>query len=170
MRSSARRASAVLIVSAAIAALVAGCSTMPAPSGAPAPPSAVAPTPDGSPGSPGPSAEPTPAPAPAFDPAAAADDNRPLVDAALAPLVAAGGIPAGRAVADALVAAGVPVDTIEVTADRTAIGLAVDALLVGVRSGESCVLAQFDDRGFTSTTAAVLSTGACLVGATASLD
>lgn len=165
MRSSASRASVVLVVAAAIAALVSACSTTPAPSGAPAeptstPPAASAPA--------APSGD--PAPVASFDPAADADANRPAVEAALAPLASAGGIPAGRAVADALIAAGVPSDAVQVTADETAIGLPVDALLFSVLVGESCVLGQFDDGGFTTTTAPVLATGSCLVGATASLD
>ena len=87
-----------------------------------------------------------------------------------APLVAAGGIPAGRSVVDALTAAGIPLSAVQVTADQTAIGLPVDSLLLSVRSGQECVLAQFDGDGFTTVTAPVLSTGACLVGATASID
>lgn len=167
MRSSASRASAVLVGLAAIAALVTGCTASPGPSGAPSStPSSSAPA------EPTASAEPTPEPEPAatFDPAADAEANRPAVDAALAPLAAAGGIPAGRAVADALTGAGVPLSALQVTPDETAIGLAVDALLFSVLSGETCVLGQFDGDGYTSTTAPVLSTGQCLIGATVSLD
>ncbi len=166
MRSSASRASTVLVGLAAIAALVAGCTASPGPSGAPsATPSSSAPVAE-----PSASAEPTPEPTPTFDPAADAEANRPVVDAALAPLAQAGGIPAGRAVADALTGAGIPLSALQVTPDETAIGLAVDALLLSVLTGETCVLGQFDGDGYTSTTAPVLSTGQCLIGATASLD
>jgi ABC-type transport system substrate-binding protein len=165
MLSSASRASAVLVGLVAIAALVAGCAASPGPSGAPS----ATPSSSG-PAEPTTSAAPTPEPAASFDPAADADENRPIVDAALAPLVAAGGIPAGRAVVDALTGAGIPVSALQVTPDETAIGLDVDALLFSVLTGESCVLGQFDGDGYTSTTAPALSTGQCLIGATASLD
>lgn len=168
MRASARRASIVIAAAAAIAAILAGCTPSPGPSGAPvAPPSSAAPGPSGSaPAEP----EPTEEPAPTFDPAAEAEGNLPVVEGALAPLVQAGGIPAGRNVVDALTGAGIPLSALQVTRDRTAIGLPVDALLFSVRSGGSCVLGQFDGDGYTTTTAPALASGACLVGATASLD
>lgn len=168
MRLSARRASAVIAAAAAIAAILAGCTPSPGASGAPvAPPSSAAPDPSGSaPVEP----EPTEEPVPTFDPAGEAEANLPVVDEALAPLVQAGGIPAGRSVVDALTGAGIPLSALQVTPDRTAIGLPVDALLFSVRSGDSCVLGQFDGDGYTTTTAPVLASGACLVGATASLD
>ncbi|MDO8338960.1 MAG: hypothetical protein Q7T15_12005 [Microcella sp.] len=165
MRASTRRASALIVAAAAIAALVAGCTPSPGPSGAP--PSSAAPGPSAStPAEPAPTQE----PAPTFDPAAAAETNLPVVESALSPLVSAGGIPAGRSVVDALTGAGIPLSELQVTPDRTAIGLPVDALLFSVRSGDSCVLGQFDGDGFTTTTAPALASGACLVGATASLD
>lgn len=169
MRSSASRASAVLVAAAAIAALVTGCTASPGPAGSPsATPAASASasasaTPEATP-------TPEPEPAPVFDATASAEENLPAVEAALAPLVSAGGIPSTRAVADALIAVGIPSSSLQVTEDETAIGLAVDALLFSVVVGDSCVLGQFDGDGFTTTTAPVLSTGACLIGATASLD
>lgn len=168
MRASARRASALIVAAAAIAAILTGCTPSPGPSGAPvAPPSSAAPDPSGSaPAKPEPAEE----PAPTFDAAAEAETNLPVVDEALAPLVQAGGIPAGRRVVDTLTGAGIPLGALQVTPDRTAIGLPVDALLFSVRSGDSCVLGQFDGDGFTTTTASALASGACLVGATASLD
>lgn len=165
MRASARRASALIVAAAAIAAILAGCTSSPGPSGAP--PSSAAPGPSGSaPAEP----KPTEEPAPTFDPDAEAEGNLPVVEGALAPLVQAGGIPAGRSVVDALTGAGIPLSALQVTRDRTAIGLPVDALLFSVRSGGSCVLGQFDGDGYTTTTAPALASGACLVGATASLD
>lgn len=168
MRASARRASALIAAAAAIATLVVGCTPSPGPSGAPeSPPSSAAPAPSGStPAEPAPTEE----PALTFEPAAEAEANLPVVETALAPLVSAGGIPAGRSVVDALTGAGIPLSALQVTPDRTAIGLPVDALLFSVRSGDSCVLGQFDGDGFTTTTAPALASGACLVGATASLD
>lgn len=168
MRASARRASALIVAAAAIAALVAGCTPSPGPTGAPVtPPSSSAPEPSTStPAGPAPTEE----PAPTFDPAAEAEANLPVVEAALSPLVSAGGIPAGRSVVDALTGAGIALSALQVTPDRTAIGLPVDALLFSVRSGDSCVLGQFDGDGYTTTTAPALASGACLVGATASLD
>ncbi|KQV24665.1 hypothetical protein [Yonghaparkia sp. Root332] len=163
MRTSARRASAVIAAAAAIAALLAGCAPSPRPSGAPtSPPASTPPAPT--------EPAPTASPEPTFDPAGDAEANRPLVERSLAPLVSAGGIPAGRSVVDALTAAGIPLEALQITADRTSIGLPVDSLLFSVRSGESCVLGQFDGDGFMTTTAPVLASGACLVGATASLD
>lgn len=161
MRANAGRASALLVATVAIAALAAGCAPSPDPSPAPTPtPSASV--------SASPSA--SPEPAPTFAPEGTAEENLPIVEAALQPLVAAGGIPAGRSVVDALTGAGIPASALQVTADQTAIGLPVDSLLLSVRSGEECVLAQFDGDGFATATAPVLSSGACLVGATASID
>lgn len=163
MRTNAGRASALLVATVAIAALAAACAPSPDPDPAPTP------TPTSS-ASAAPSASPETEPAPTFAPEGAAKENLPIVEAALQPLVAAGGIPAGRSVVDALTAAGIPLSVVQVTADQTAIGLPVDSLLLSVRSGQECVLAQFDGDGFTTVTAPVLSTGACLVGATASID
>lgn len=159
MRASARRASAVMIAPLAIAAVVAACSASPGPapsSPASRPPASAAPEP-----------EPT---APTLDPEGDAEANLEYVTATLEPLVAGGARPPGAAIVDALTAAGFDRAAMQVTPDETAIGLPVDALLFAVRLDETCVLGQVDDAGLTTTTAPVLASGACLVGATASLD
>ncbi|GAA1688597.1 hypothetical protein GCM10009792_05540 [Microcella alkalica] len=167
MRASARRASALIVAAAAISAIVVGCTAAPEPPVAT--PSGAALTPSSS-ASASPEPEPVEPEVPPFDPAAEAEANLPVVEQALAPVASAGGIPAGRSVVEALTAAGIPLDAIQITPDRTAIGLPVDALLLSVRSGGSCVLGQFDGDALTTTTEPALASGACLLGATASLD
>jgi glucose/arabinose dehydrogenase len=167
MRSSAIRASAAFIVTAAVSIAAAGCALMPqpTPTETPAPTTAatVQPTPVVSP----PAEEPV---AVAFDPDSNAQTNLPFVDSALAPLVSPPTIPPGEQIVAALVGVGAPIETLQVTPDTTAIGLAVDAVLFSVRLGNECILGQFDDDGYFSTTAPVLNSGACLIGTTVSLD
>lgn len=164
MRASARRASVVIVVPLAIAAIVAGCTASVGP--------AVSPTASRPPATAAPEPRPTASEqtGPALDPEGGAEANLEHFTATLEPLVAGGARPAGAAVVEALTAAGFDRAAMQVTPDETAIGLPVDALLFSVRLGESCLLGQVDDAGLTTTTAPALASGACLVGATASLD
>jgi ABC-type transport system substrate-binding protein len=163
MRSSASRASVAVIALVAIAASLTGCSSAPvaAPSSSPTSTPTLAPTP---------TTVPEPPPDAVFDPQADAETNRPVIDQVLVPLVATGAIPSGEQIVTALIEAGADVSILEVTADRTAIGLEVDSILFSVRLGDECILGQFDGDGYTSTTAPVLASGGCLIGTTVSLD
>jgi hypothetical protein len=66
---------------------------------------------------------------------------------------------------DALVAAGFPAADVEVTADRSPTGLQADAVEVGVREGDRCLVAQVRSGAVHVTALPVLADGLCLVGA-----
>jgi len=156
--------------------LVSGCTTDPNAAESPAstPPSArpgVSPSAGDPPASASPLA-PTPlAPTPVgVDPAAGAAANDAVARAALEPLLAGNPRPGGRAIVDALAAAGFDKAAMEVTADATPLGNAADAVLFAVRLGEECLLGQVDGAGLTTSAQPVLGTGRCLVGATRSID
>ena len=172
---------ASLIGVALAVVLVSGCTTDPNAAESPAstPPSArpgVSPSAGDPPASASPLAPtplaPTPlAPTPdGVDPAAGAAANDPVARAALEPLLADDPRPGGRAIVDALAAAGFDKAAMEVTADATPLGNAADAVLFAVRLGEECLLGQVDGAGLTTSAQPVLGTGRCLVGATRSID
>lgn len=74
--------------------------------------------------------------------------------------------PGGRAVVDALVAAGFSKADMQVTPDETAIGLDADNIQFSVRIDESCIVGQLGNVGYRSVVLPLLSTGDCLVGKT----
>nr|WP_199859414.1 hypothetical protein [Frigoribacterium sp. CFBP 8759] len=84
--------------------------------------------------------------------------------------VAANARPGGRAVVDALVAAGFDKSTMQVTADTTSIGRDADSVQFSVLWGQDCLIGQVSGAGYSSQTAPVLGTGACLVGSTRAID
>jgi hypothetical protein len=74
------------------------------------------------------------------------------------------GKPGSEQLHDALVAAGFPAADVEVTADRTPTGLEADAVEVGVRQGDRCLVAQVRSGAVHVTALPVLADGLCLVG------
>lgn len=120
-----------------------------------------------------PTATPTtsaPPPDPEIDLEGSADDNLPFFDLVNTELIAAGGALDGRVFIDNLVAAGYPKSDMEVTPDRTAINLAADNIQFAIRINGTCLIGQYGNVGYVSTTADLLSTGRCLVGATRPID
>jgi len=103
---------------------------------------------------------------PQIDLEGSADDNRAYFDEVNADLIAAGGALDGRAFIDNLVAAGYPKADMEVTNDRTAINIAADNIQFAIRLNGTCLIGQYGNIGYASTTAELLSTGRCLVGQT----
>jgi hypothetical protein len=99
-----------------------------------------------------------------------AGDNREFFDLTNNQLIAAGGSLDGRAFIDNLVAAGYPKADMEVTNDRTAINGAADNIQFSVRLNGTCLIGQYGNIGYASTTASLLTTGKCLVGATRPID
>ena len=172
-----RRPGRASLIGVALAVvLVSGCTTDPNAAESPAPSTA---RPGISPSAADPSASassaPTPAPTTAptpvgVDPAAGAAANDPVARAALEPLLAEDPRPGGRAIVDALAAAGFDKAAMEVTADATPLGNPTDAVLFAVRLGEECLLGQVDGAGLTTSAQPVLGTGRCLVGTTRSID
>lgn len=114
--------------------------------------------------------EPTAPPEPEIDLDGSADDNREFFDLVNSDLIAAGGALDGRAFIDNLVAAGYPKADMEVTNDRTAINGPADNIQFSVRLNGTCLIGQYGNIGYASTTAELLSTGHCLVGATRPID
>lgn len=135
--------------------LLAGCVTAPEP----------APEPSGPP-----SDAPVQPAQPELDLEGTADDNLPYFDAVNADLIAAAGALDGRAFIDNLVAAGFPKTDMEVTNDRTAINGAADNIQFAVRINGTCLIGQYGNIGYASTTAPLLATGRCLVGQTRPID
>lgn len=151
----ARSAAPRAVLAAAIAALaLAGCT------GAPDP---VVPTVAPSPGA-------TAPPVPTIDLEGTAADNIDFFDLTNTTLIASGGTLDGRAFVDNLVAAGFPKSDLEVTSDTTAIGGAADNIQFAVRVNGTCVIGQYGNVGYASTTGELLETGRCLVGQTRPID
>lgn len=143
------------VIAALAALLLAGCVDAPEPT-------------------PEPTTEPTSAPIeptePELDLEGTAGDNLEYFDAVNAELVAAGGALDGRAFIDNLVAAGFPKTDMEVTNDVTAINGTADNIQFAVRLNGGCLIGQYGNVGYQSTTAPLLATGRCLVGQTRLID
>jgi hypothetical protein len=112
----------------------------------------------------------SPEPEPTLDLEGSARDNHAYFDLVNTDLIAAGGTLDGRAFIDNLVAAGFPKTDLEVTPDRTAINIAADNIQFAVRLNGTCLIGQYGNIGYASTTGDVLSTDRCLVGATRPID
>ena len=155
MSSRIARAGLVVALAAAGALALAGCVDAPVPT--PTPTSA-------------PSSAPSGPAAPEIDLDGSAVDNLPYFDQVNTALIAAGGALDGRAFIDNLVAAGYPKTDMEVTPDRTAINGVADNIQFSVRLNGTCLIGQYGNIGYASTTVDLLSTGRCLVGATRPID
>jgi hypothetical protein len=147
-----RRALACAVVAVAGAFVLAGC-TAPDPM----------PTPSSSRGATAvPTPTPTPTPEPAFD--GTASDNPAYFDHLNRELIDAGGATGGGAFIDNLVEHGYPRENMEVTPDKTAIGIGADNVVFSIRFGDTCLLGQWGNIGYTSLVSEVLSTGRCIIG------
>jgi hypothetical protein len=109
-----------------------------------------------------PTPTPTPTPEPVFD--GTAEQNQAYFDQINRELIAAGGTLNGGAFVGNLAAHGYDRAAMEVTPDTTAIGVAADNIVFSIRFGDTCLLGQWGNIGYTSLTSAVLSTGRCIVG------
>jgi len=116
------------------------------------------------------SAGPTAPAEPQIDLDGTAKGNLPYFDQVNIELIDAGGTLDGRAFIDNLVAAGYPKTDMEVTSDRTAINGAADNIQFAVRLNGTCLIGQYGNIGYASTTLDMLATGRCLVGATRPID
>jgi len=154
MRRRVAAASTVLILSLALAA----CGTPAEPDPTPAPtvtPSASATAPP---------------PAATLDPAGSAADNQAFFDSTLQALLATTPDPDGRTIIDTLVAAGFDKAAMELTPDKTAIGLDADSVQFTVKFADGCIVGQQGNIGYHSAVLPVLSTGKCLIGQTRSIN
>lgn len=122
-----------------------------------------------------PTLAPTPEPsltvaAPIIRPGESAAANKPFFDLVNSALNTASGMSDGRTIVDTLVAAGFRKQDMQVTADRTAIDLAVDSIVVSVRVKGQCLIGQFTVSGYHSTVGPILAQGRCLVGTSRPID
>lgn len=117
-----------------------------------------------------PSSGPTPEPDPELDPEGSAEDNLAYFDFVNRGFIGDGTAIDGRAFIDNLVNAGFAKADMEVTPDRTAINGAADNVQFSVRINGTCLIGQYGNVGYASTTGALLETGRCLVGTTRPID
>jgi hypothetical protein len=116
-----------------------------------------------------PDADPAPEAEPELVPEGSAEENRPYFDFVNSAFLADGN-PGGRPIIDNLVAAGFDKTAMQVTADRTPRGSAVDSVQFSVLIGEDCLIGQVDGSGYASTVAPALESGGCLLGKTRAID
>ncbi|GAA4266859.1 hypothetical protein GCM10022256_24710 [Frondihabitans peucedani] len=113
----------------------------------------------------------SPAPAPSFDADASTSDALAEFTAVVKKRLASDPQPHGRDVVDALVAAGFDKKAMELTPDETTLDRNVDSIEFSVLwKKQDCLVGQVGSAGFSSTSAPVLGTGKCLVGATRTID
>lgn len=113
----------------------------------------------------------TPAPEVAvLDPSGTAASNQAFFDATLEALLAANPDPDGRTIIDTLVGAGFDKAAMELTPDKTAIGLDADSVQFTVKFADGCIVGQQGNVGYHSAVLPVLSTGKCLIGATRAIN
>ena len=103
------------------------------------------------------------------DPQSSATAAKALFDATNEATVAAK-TTGGRDFIDALVAAGFDKSAMEVTPDKTAIGLGADNVQFSVRFGSECLVGQFGNVAYTSAILPALTSGKCFIGKTRAID
>jgi hypothetical protein len=113
---------------------------------------------------------PTPTPSATIDLSGNASQNLPFFDQVNKALIARGGTLDGRAFIDGLVAAGYPKDAMEVTPDRTSANLQADNIEFSVKLGSTCLVGEYGNIGYASSSQRVFSTGHCLAGKTRAID
>lgn len=136
---------------------LAGCTPTPSPTSTGARTATAAPSP-------------TPTASATIDLTGNAAENLPYFDQVNQALIAKGGTLDGRAFIDNLVAAGYPKSAMEVTPDRTSIDLQADNIEFSVRLGSTCLVGEYGNIGYASTSQRVFSTGRCLAGTTRPID
>jgi hypothetical protein len=109
---------------------------------------------------------PTPTPKPVYLPDGTAEQNKAFFDSVNSALIASNGSVDGQTIINTLVAAGFDKAAMQLTPDKTSIGVAADSVLFSVRLGDSCLIGQRGPAGYTSSIGPALAGGACLVGKT----
>jgi hypothetical protein len=154
--------SATVLAAAVLVVTLAGCvQDAPVSSAPPSTTSAAASTPT-----------PTSTAVPVLVAGGTAAQNKPFFDYVNQQSVtAAGGAPDGPAFITALRNNGFPGDAMQVTADITTVGVHADSIQFSVKMPDACLIGQWGTaNGYSSITAPVLATGACLVGQTRTID
>ncbi|CAN5332977.1 hypothetical protein BH11ACT2_BH11ACT2_22550 [soil metagenome] len=154
---------------AGVAALVlAGCSAAP---GSPSGPTTAATSVASATPNTTPNTTPSAPSTPTLHPDGSAADNTAYFRLVTTRLLARTAKPTGRELVDNLVMAGFDKANMEVTPDKTAIGLTADAIEFSVKFGTECIVGQKGaEFGLTVIHVPVLETGTCLVGKTRAID
>ena len=76
----------------------------------------------------------------------------------------------GKTIVNDLVAAGFDKAEMEITPDKTSIGLTAWNIEFSVRMKGTCLIGQAGNVGFNATVQPILATGKCLIGATRKID
>lgn len=108
--------------------------------------------------------------APTINLTGTAAQNQAYFDQVNEKLIAAGGDLSGRPFIDNLIKAGYPKVAMELTPDRTSVNLAADNIEFSIRLGQTCLIGQYGNTGYSSTAQKLLSTSRCLVGTTRPID
>ncbi|MGV8877052.1 MAG: DUF6993 domain-containing protein [Rhodoglobus sp.] len=116
---------------------------------------------------PSPTASPTGA---GLQPGKSAEANRQFFDLLNTQYHEANGRGDGASIVDNLVNNGFSKENMEVTPDKTAIGLAADSIVVAITIKGECLLGQFLPENYVSSVEPLLGTGKCLVGKTRAID
>jgi hypothetical protein len=126
------------------------------------------PTDSGSTAPPAPGGTPTTTAGPilTLNPNGSAADNLAYFDQVNQASIALQGPATGKVMTEGLVRAGFDKTTMQVTADRTAIGLDADSVQFSVVYAGECLIGQVGSGGYTSVVLPTLADGKCLVGKT----
>ncbi len=146
-----------------MALMLGGCTNTPAP------------VPTGGPttGSPSPEPTETETPPPVLVPGGSASDNLPLFAAVVDDVWHTGDRSKGRAYIDALIAAGFARNDMQLTADRSTVGLAAETILFSVAwDSKECLIGQVGPSTGDPVTAVMprLAFGNCIIGQTRPID
>jgi hypothetical protein len=99
-----------------------------------------------------------------------AADNLPYFDEVNQASIAAKGAATGRVMIDGLERAGFDKATMQVTPDKTAIGLDADSVQFSAIWARECLVGQVDGSKYYSVVLPLLGDGTCLVGKTRTID
>jgi hypothetical protein len=123
-----------------------------------------------------PNANPTPTgsdvpnPIPTFDPKGNANDNLAYFEKIGGEKIGSHPNITGKTIVDDLVAAGFDKAEMEITPDKTSIGLKAWNIEFSIRMKGTCLIGQAGNVGFNATVQPLLSTGKCLIGSTRKIN
>jgi hypothetical protein len=156
-----RRSAFALPVAIALVAVLAGCVQRPTPIATPVP-------------TPIPTGTSTAAAVPTYNPTGTATDNLAYFNKVGGELFtsrqATAASTQGELIVNWFVAHGFSKKNMEITPDKTSIGLAAWNIDFSVRFGKTCILGQAGNVGFQSSVVPILATGKCLIGQTRTID
>ncbi len=117
-----------------------------------------------------PSGTSTPNPIATFDATGNADDNLAYFEKIGGEKIGSHPNITGKTIVNDLAAAGFSKSEMEITPDKTSIGLTAWNIEFSIRMKGTCLVGQAGNVGFNATVQPILSTGKCLIGATRKID